>query len=283
MTKFLALLCDSHLSLFIRQGHNLCIWATYSHRFPCSIDHFLSLGVFIKLAVSTVRVSRDPKTNWLIDSVVYVQVRWLGNVGEGTLGVAELAEDHVVGLATCDGGVDVVGVVTPLRGSAQVVLHGDQVAELSVLLGVLEEGEVEEDGEDQVEVPREECEVTEKRTWMTMRMGWDSRKVEPWSACDRDIKRCNETARFNAVLTGCETCASRCSCTCCWCSLCHACPHASCCWSCCKYTVSVASFLQLEMYSLHHPLVTVNCVSCYRIDLSNFAPNSLWDSFQKSK
>ena len=30
--------------------------------------------------------------------------------------------------------MDVVGVVTPLvRGSAQVVLHGDQVVELSVL------------------------------------------------------------------------------------------------------------------------------------------------------
>ena len=36
----------------------------------------------------------------------------------------------------CEGGVDVVGVVTPLRGGAQVVLHGDQVVELSVLLGV---------------------------------------------------------------------------------------------------------------------------------------------------
>ena len=35
--------------------------------------------------------------------------------------------------------MDVVGVVTPLvRGGAQVVLHGDQVVELSVLLGVHE-------------------------------------------------------------------------------------------------------------------------------------------------
>ena len=71
----------------------------------------------------------------------------------------------------CEGGVDVVGVVPPLvRGGAQVVLHGDQVVELSVLLGVHEEGEVEEDGEGQVEVEREEGEVKEKRTWMTMRM-----------------------------------------------------------------------------------------------------------------
>ena len=66
--------------------------------------------------------------------------------------------------------MDVVGVVTTLRGGAQVVLHGDQVVELSVLLGVHEEREVEEDGESQVEVEREESEVKEKRTWMTMRM-----------------------------------------------------------------------------------------------------------------
>ena len=63
--------------------------------------------------------------------------------------------------------MDVVGVVTPLRGVAQAVLHGDQVVELSVLLGVHQEGELEEDGEGQVEVEREEGEVKEKRTWMT--------------------------------------------------------------------------------------------------------------------
>ena len=65
--------------------------------------------------------------------------------------------------------MDVVGVVTPLfRGGAQVVLHGDQVVELSVLLEVHEKGEVEEDGEGQVEVEREEGEVKEKRSCMTM-------------------------------------------------------------------------------------------------------------------
>ena len=48
------------------------------------------------------------------------------------------------------------------------MLHGDQVVELSVLLGVHEEGEVEEDGEGQVEVEREEGEVKEKRTCVTM-------------------------------------------------------------------------------------------------------------------
>ena len=70
---------------------------------------------------------------------------------------------------TCEGGVDVVGVITPLvLGGGQVVLHGDQVVELSVLLGMHEKGEVEEDGEDQVEVEREEGEVKEKRSCMTM-------------------------------------------------------------------------------------------------------------------
>ena len=64
--------------------------------------------------------------------------------------------------------MDVVGVVTPLvRGGAQV-LHGDQVVELSVLLEVHEKREVEEDGEGQIEVEREESEVKEKRSCMTM-------------------------------------------------------------------------------------------------------------------
>ena len=48
------------------------------------------------------------------------------------------------------------------------MLHGYQVVELSVLLGVHEERQVEEDGEGQIEVEREEGEVREKRTCMTM-------------------------------------------------------------------------------------------------------------------
>ena len=72
--------------------------------------------------------------------------------------------------------MDVVGVVTPLvRGSAQVVLHGDQVVELSLLLEVHEKGEVEEDGAGQVEIEREESEVKEKRSWMACGLDEDSR------------------------------------------------------------------------------------------------------------
>ena len=69
----------------------------------------------------------------------------------------------------CEGGVDVVSVVTPLvRGGAQV-LHGDQVVELSVLLEVHEKEEEGEDGEGQIEVESERGELKERRTctWMT--------------------------------------------------------------------------------------------------------------------
>ena len=68
--------------------------------------------------------------------------------------------------ASCEGDGDFVGVLTPLRGGAQVVLHGAQVLELRVLLGVHQEGEVEEDGKGQVEVEREEGEVKERHSWM---------------------------------------------------------------------------------------------------------------------
>ena len=69
---------------------------------------------------------------------------------------------------SCDGDGDVVGVVTPLRGVAQVVLHGVQVVEVGVRLKVHQDRGVEEDGEGQVEVEREEGEVREKRSCMKM-------------------------------------------------------------------------------------------------------------------
>ena len=68
----------------------------------------------------------------------------------------------------CEGEGDVVGVVAPLRGGAQVVLHGIQVVEVGVRLRVHQDGEVEEDGEGQVEVEREEGEVKERRSCMKM-------------------------------------------------------------------------------------------------------------------
>ena len=69
---------------------------------------------------------------------------------------------------TCEGDGDVVGVVTPLRGVAQVVLHGVQVVEVGVRLRVHQDRGVEEDGEGQVEVEREEVEVRERRSCVKM-------------------------------------------------------------------------------------------------------------------
>ena len=69
---------------------------------------------------------------------------------------------------TCEGDGDVVGVVTPLRGVAQVVLHGVQVVEVGVRLRVHQDRGVEEDGEGQVEVEREEGGVKERRSCMKM-------------------------------------------------------------------------------------------------------------------
>ena len=131
--------------------------------------------------------------------------------------VAELVEDHVVGLITCEGGVDVVGVVTPLiRGGAQVVLHGDQVVELSVLLEVHEKGEVEEDGEEQIEVEGEDARNQGETHMDDYADGMGLKNTL------RHEVRVTQTSRgvtklraLSAVLTGCATCACRCSCTCC--------------------------------------------------------------------
>ena len=69
----------------------------------------------------------------------------------------------------CEGGADVVGVVTLLvRGVAQD-FHGDQVVELSVQHAVQEVEGKEEDKEVQVEV-EEEKRLKEVRSWMTMEM-----------------------------------------------------------------------------------------------------------------
>ena len=62
-----------------------------------------------------------------------------------------------------------MGVVTPLRGVAQVVLHGVQVVEVGVRLRVHQDRVMEEDGKGQVEVEREESEVKERRSCMKMR------------------------------------------------------------------------------------------------------------------
>ena len=64
----------------------------------------------------------------------------------------------------CEGGVDVVGVVTPLVGGVAQASHDDRVVELSVQLEVQEVEGKEEDREGQVEVEEERGELKEKRT-----------------------------------------------------------------------------------------------------------------------
>ena len=95
---------------------------------------------------------------------------------EGTLGVGELAGDRVVELRVVDGWEgDVVAVVAPLGGVAQVVSHGVKV--FGVEVGVHEEEGKEKDEEVRVEVKGEveenqgrrhmggmEMEVTDSRT-----------------------------------------------------------------------------------------------------------------------
>ena len=63
------------------------------------------------------------------------------------------------------------------------------------------------------------------------------------------------------MLRWCACCACCCSC----CSWSHAHPQSSC--HCCSFGRShiAKNFLFLEVYSLHTPSVTVNCVGCYRI------------------
>ena len=54
-----------------------------------------------------------------------------------------------------EGEGDVVGVVAPFGGVAQVIFHGVQLVEVGVQVTVHQDRVVEEDGEGQVEVERE--------------------------------------------------------------------------------------------------------------------------------
>ena len=75
-----------------------------------------------------------------------------------------------LGSQLCEGGGDVLGVVTPRGGVAQA-FHGDQVVELRVQTVPVQEVEGKEDREEQVEV-EEERRLKEMRTWMTMEVKW---------------------------------------------------------------------------------------------------------------
>ena len=64
----------------------------------------------------------------------------------------------------CEGEGDVVGVVAPLGGVAQVIFHGVQVVDVGVQVREHQDRGAEEDWEGQVEVEREVEEV-KKRTF----------------------------------------------------------------------------------------------------------------------
>ena len=74
---------------------------------------------------------------------------------------------HFEAYGFCEGEGDVVDVKAPLGGVAQVIFHGVQVVEVGVQVRVHQDRGVEEDGQGQVEVEREEDEVREKHTCAT--------------------------------------------------------------------------------------------------------------------
>ena len=128
------------------------------------------------------------------------------------MGVDELIGDRVVelrvvGLITCEGVSDVVGVEAPLGGVAQVIFHGVRVVEVGLQVKEHQDRREEEKGEGQVEVEREVEEVTENRTsWMTCR--WSDGHMNDLSQEDHDTSSRQErqlTARCCAHL--CRSCA----------------------------------------------------------------------------
>ena len=91
----------------------------------------------------------------------------------------------------------------------------------------------------------------EEHSWSVHVWRWDEVKLQRTSFVANEVcmtqhqdKKRRRLRALRAVLTR-AACACRGSCTCaCWGSLCHACcPHRSCWYSCCKYTVFVAIFL----------------------------------------
>ena len=82
---------------------------------------------------------------------------------------------------------------------AQVIFHGVQVVEVGVQVRVHQDRGVEEDGEGQVEVEREEGEVRENRTsWMTLRE--DDGHLNDLSQEDHDSTSERQETQLNSAL-----------------------------------------------------------------------------------
>ena len=82
---------------------------------------------------------------------------------------------------------------------AQVIFHGVQVVEVGVQVRMHQDRGVEEDGEGQVEVEREDEEVRENRTsWMTWRE--DDRHMNDLSQEDHDTTLERQETQLNSAL-----------------------------------------------------------------------------------
>ena len=138
----------------------------------------------------------------------------------------------------CEGGGDVVGVVTLLVGEVAQAFHDDRVFELRVQLGVEEvEGK---DREEQVEVEKVKR-FKEGAPWMTMKMvvtrlrSWAN---EVWD----DITRCERVRAMCELSAWCaprkRLCERRHWCTCCalWAACNCACSRHSTLWWCCSWS-----------------------------------------------
>ena len=149
----------------------------------------------------------------------------------------------------------VVGDEAPLGGVAQVVSHGVKV------VGVHRE-EGQEKGRGSAGGSKRRSRATQRETLIMdgMRMEWRTQgRLEPMWVWQVFVTK-NTKQRAGVPSPTC--CA-------CWCTSCHCChwPHWS--WRrCCRYTLLrshfVRDFLYQEMFFLHHPSVTIDCVDCYR-------------------
>ena len=81
-------------------------------------------------------------------------MQYIGSQGETASTVVFCRRLQSTNYLRCEGEGDVVGVVAPLGGVAQVIFHGVRVVEVGVQVRVRQD-RVVEDGEGQVEVERE--------------------------------------------------------------------------------------------------------------------------------
>ena len=154
----------------------------------------------------------------------------------------------------CERGEIVKGDEGPVSGVAQVVCHGVKV------VGVHGEEGQEEEGEVQGEVKGEVEQLRDNRTCAWREDGMTDSRNLSHVECDVSVRMTRQPKQRASVLRP----------RACWCTSCHCChcPHwSSRCCTCGQVVLRshfVRELLYQEMFSLHHPSVTVDCVDCYR-------------------